>query len=167
MLALINIDGNGLGALHHWPKPAFELETLQLDFENDEGSSFGLVEFGWLTDSSRNSLRHLTINPCGPEVVPNLARWGTNLRSLRFEQYCYFTVTDLRREFFSRTASMIRVGRREDLNKLELVIRARRNSTSEDACIAFEGEVRAAAQGVNNRRGREIVTVDLCWVQFP
>lgn len=154
-LVLDGIVIDRITVLHYWPKPLFKLETLVLDFDP---TSFGLSEFSWLADSSRDSLRHLTLTTTNSELVSNLSRWGSSLRTLDIKQYS-FRDTISREERFSQAVDVIRLGRRAGLDKLDFLIVLWEYSGSDDACAVFEDEVEAVAEEVNNQRGREVVRV--------
>lgn len=167
-LGLIDIALDEGDALRHWPRPIFELESLELYFECSSGASLGLDEYDWFTHSSRDSLRHLAMNVVSPEMMSNPARWGPNLRSLEVRQYHGSVEVDSRDKRFSQAVDVIRLGRREGLDKLKLFIMVWDESDSKDACATFEDDVQAVAQEVNNDRGREVVDVTVDWQKlFP
>ncbi len=58
-----------------WPKPTFELSTLSFTYAITirNADPPDIDQFQWLTDSSRNSLRHLELEGFAPDVVGELA----------------------------------------------------------------------------------------------
>lgn len=159
-LGLITVDLDGIDTLNHWPKPLFRLDRLELSLgsEEDDQSSLELDGFSWFTDSSRDSLRHLTLYMPSPEIVSKLAQWGTNLRSLAIE-LDFDPVRESQEELLSRAGDVIRLGRRTGLEMLELCIRVEKHPESDDARATVGDQVQVLAEEVNNERGREVVRV--------